>query len=258
MLRVSVLRLYALMLFCIMSQVTVCMVLQRRLDGGSIETVKKSPSNNAEICVKFVKVPNYIKAIGKPIWLESWDDAEFNTECNEDYNVTGLSGNVTLAAMQYAYSHLSGQFISDWSGLQKRDDQMVSAELLTQFWNDDQIDLEKRWWKFYGTKWIKSNLHKAKGYVLATLATTFSGCGSYVMQLGRLAYCTKRDGNQGCVSWSGGGHTMQCHIAAQAINEARGYLGEFGDLSAHAKNAFLDSHNHVHSMCVSNRPNGCK
>ena len=39
MLRVSVLRLYALMLFCIMSQVTVCIVLQRRLDGGSIETV---------------------------------------------------------------------------------------------------------------------------------------------------------------------------------------------------------------------------
>ncbi|WP_208765438.1 hypothetical protein, partial [Streptomyces albidochromogenes] len=118
--------------------------------------------------------------------------------------------------------------------------------------------ISRRWWKLYGTKWIKSNLHKAKGYVLATLATTFSGCGSYVMQLGRLAYCTKRDGNQGCVSWSGGGHTMQCHIAAQAINEARGYLGEFGDLSAHAKNAFLDSHNHVHSMCVSNRPNGCK
>lgn len=39
------------------------------------------------------------------------------------------------------------------------------------------------------------------------------------MQLGRLAYCTKRDGNQGCVSWSGGGHTMQCHIAAQDIYE---------------------------------------
>lgn len=68
------------------------------------------------------------------------------------------------------------------------------------------------------------------------------------MQLGRLAYCIKRDGNQGCHSWSGGGHTMQCHIAAQAINQAPGYLGEFGDLSAHAKKAFLDSHNHVHSM----------
>lgn len=52
----------------------------------------KSPSNNTDICIKFVKVPNYIQAIGKPAWLESWEDAEFNTECNEDYNVTGLSG----------------------------------------------------------------------------------------------------------------------------------------------------------------------
>lgn len=89
--------------------------------------------------------------------MESWDDAEFNTECNEDYNVTGLREDFTLAAMQYAYSHLSGQYIDDWNGLQKREGQMVSVELFPQFWNDDQIDLESRWWKLYGTKWIKSN-----------------------------------------------------------------------------------------------------
>lgn len=71
------------------------MVLQRRLDGGSIETVAKSPSNHTDICIKFVKVPNYMQAIGKPIWLNSWEDAEFSTECNKDYNVTGLSGNIT-------------------------------------------------------------------------------------------------------------------------------------------------------------------
>lgn len=55
----------------------------------------KSPSNHTDICIKFVKVPNYMQAIGKPIWLNSWEDAEFSTECNKDYNVTGLSGNIT-------------------------------------------------------------------------------------------------------------------------------------------------------------------
>lgn len=54
MLRVFVLRLYALMLFCIMPQVTVSMVLQKRLGDGSIETVGKSPSNNTDL-YKFSK-----------------------------------------------------------------------------------------------------------------------------------------------------------------------------------------------------------
>lgn len=215
--------------------------------------------NETVLCVKDVLIPQEIKEkYEPPQWLNSWEDIEFSTTCDEDEDAQ-YSDQIDSKVKQLAYNYASGKYVEDWNNLVNKRD--VNSEL-DYFWNtgnlksDHKLNKRYRWAWNRAAKWIKSNSHKAKSGALNVLAGAIGTCGSATWGTSRSAICKKDGNNRACCSWSGGGHGFLCHAAADLISDARGYFGEFGDLSCHASNAFLD--NHVkHSFCISDRPTGC-
>lgn len=120
---------------------------------------------------------------------------------------------------------------------------------------DGNEGLHKRWYFPGGAAWKTFGKYKAQVFALNAVASVLSGCGDQVVEFGRSALCASTNGQYGCLSWSGGGHSMVCSIGKSIILQGISGMGEFAYVSEHASHCFESSA--WHSCCLSNRPDGC-
>lgn len=187
--------------------------------------------------------------------------------CEDQYFLSvPKSLNETYTAKMLAYSLASGYSVSDWTQeLQKRGLGPTLEELDT-FWEvgetafteETEVDtLEKRWGWAGSAAWKKSASHQARVIALSAVSTLLEGCGDSIVELTRSAICATTNGNYGCFSWSGGGHTFLCSLGHSIIQQGISDLGTYAMVSEHSSHCFRGQSNNWHSCCLSNRASGC-
>ena len=113
--------------------------------------------------MKLVVVPDDVRSIDPPQWVKSWNNIEFAGP-KELYQtpLLGDSANLTIKAQAYAFSHSSGNWISNESldkqielGISSRDE-LLEAYLIAigKFWSTGEVDEYDRLpgWKVWAPK----------------------------------------------------------------------------------------------------------
>ena len=188
-------------------------------------------SNSTSVCFHSLRYSVDVSELPLPEWLDDWDSLLPVMSCDDEYFIsipTDMDSNTTAKIL--AYSLASGFAVDNWSGeLQKRD--TVFADL-DAFWetgvadldsyqlstaDDDTLEsengeLQKRWY-FPGTAaWRRSTSNRARVFTLNSISSVLGGCGDEVLELSRSAICATTNGQYGCFSWSGGGHSLKLSL----------------------------------------------
>lgn len=126
--------------------------------------------------------------------------------------------------------------------------------------NEHKLVKKSTFYKFSWHPWRRSTAHGTKMAVFSFLADIISGGTDGFIQLAQSAYCERYNGDQACISWSGGAQAVYGYVLKAVISSARGEFGndalslEDVESAWQGRKLRRDWAGHT---CVSNRPNGC-
>lgn len=215
-----------------------------------------------------------ITTLEAPELVGSWDILAYSTFLEPVFTDVSHLDNLTLIEMVAAMNLGSGIIYNSTDDCEGGIGSAYAAFVASETTDPSEIqtsntsEIYKRFW--YMSRWVRkawniSRSNVVKAGALGALSDMIAGSSSAIIELTRSAICYTHDGNQACLSWTGGTQAIVKGVALQIIENAKGAFGsdavsgqETAALfNSNSNKRDLTKRNGPYNVCVSNRPNHC-